>query len=165
MYRSNPLPPITRLEDHSQSRRCTRLRKQLRICFATVIARYHQGCTILKPFAEEIDLEKYFDIYDISDGDVTEALAGFSETEFDDAEALRGLKRLAARFDVTMKIFLCYLMALEADGGKLDFVRWTTAVEEIHELTVTTRDAEERLRRILSEEESMHVLQDLAASI
>merc|ERR1712144_60869 len=37
---SVPLPPISRLEDRSQSRRCARLRKQLRLCFAEVIPRY-----------------------------------------------------------------------------------------------------------------------------
>ena len=101
-----------------------------------------------------MDLEKYFDIYDISDTDFTEAMTGFSEGEFEDAESLRVLKIMAARFDITRKIFLCCLMALDADGGKPDFVRWTTAVEEIHGLASKTREAEERLRRILSEEES-----------
>ncbi|KUJ24081.1 uncharacterized protein LY89DRAFT_679325 [Mollisia scopiformis] len=154
---SNPLPPISRLEDRSQSRRCARLRKQLRLCFAIVIPRYHQGCAILKPFAEEMDLEKYFDIYDISDSDFTEAMAGFSENEIEDAESLRVLKILAARFDITRKIFLCCLMALDADGGKPDFVRWTTAVDEIQGLAAVTSEAEDRLLRILGEEESFPV--------
>lgn len=157
MRRSSPLPPISRLEDQSQSRRCARLRKQLRICFANVITRYHQACLVLKPCAEEMDLDKFFDIYDVSDSDFTDAMVGFSENEFEDAESLRVLKILAARFDVTRKIFLCYLMALEADGGKLDFVRWTAALDEIKELVATTGDAEERLRRILIEEESFPV--------
>lgn len=101
-----------------------------------------------------MDLEKYFDIYDISDSDFTEAMTGFSESEFEDAESLRVLKILAARFDITRKIFLCCLMALDADGGKPDFVRWTTAVDEIHGLAMVIGDAEDRLRRILNEEES-----------
>lgn len=119
--------------------------------------RYHQACTVLKPFAEEMDLEKYFDIYDISDSDFTEAMSGYSEAEFEDAESLRVLKIIAARFDITRKIFLCCLMALEADGGKPDFIRWTTAVDEIHALAIVTGEAEERLRRILGEEESFPV--------
>lgn len=102
-----------------------------------------------------MDLEKYFDIYDISDSDYMEAMAGYSATEFEDAESVRVLKILAARFDILRKIFLCCLMALDADGGKPDFLRWTTALDEIYELATVTGEAESRLRRILEEEESL----------
>lgn len=104
--------------------------------------------------AEEMDLEKYLDIYDISENDYSEAMLGYSEAEFDDAESVRVLKVLAARFYTTRKIFLCCLMALDANGGKPDFVRWSTAVDEIHGVSVVTGDAEQQLHRILSEEES-----------
>ncbi|KAH6709658.1 Mysoin-binding motif of peroxisomes-domain-containing protein [Leptodontidium sp. MPI-SDFR-AT-0119] len=154
---SIPLPPISRLEDRSQTRRCARLRKQLRLCFAQVIPRYKQACATLKPMAEEMDLEKYLDIYDISESDLSEAMLGYSETEFDDAESVRVLKILAARFYTTRKIFLCCLMALDAHGGKPDFARWSTAVDEIHGVGVVTGDAEQRLHRILSEEENFTV--------
>jgi len=154
---SVPLPPISRLEDRSQSRRCARLRKQLRLCFAEVIPRYVQACRILKPLAVEMDLEKYLDIYDISEGDFSEAMLGYSEAEFEDAESVRVLKILAARFYTTRKIFLCCLMALDANGGKPDFVRWSTAVDEIHSVGVVTSDAQECLLRILSEQENFPV--------
>ncbi|KAH7364606.1 Mysoin-binding motif of peroxisomes-domain-containing protein [Rhexocercosporidium sp. MPI-PUGE-AT-0058] len=154
---SVPLPPISRLEDRSQSRRCARLRKQLRLCFAEVIPRYNQACITLKPMAEVMDLEKYLDIYDISENDYSEALLGYSDTEFGDAESVRVLKILAARFYTTRKIFLCCLMALDAHGGKPDFVRWSTAVDEIHGVSVVTGDAEKRLHQILSEEENFPV--------
>lgn len=100
-----------------------------------------------------MDLEKYFDIYDISDADFAEAMCDHPATEFDDFESVRVLKILASRYDTTRRIFLCCLMALEADGGKPDFLRWTTAVDEMHGLAVETSMAEERLHRILGEEE------------
>jgi len=100
-----------------------------------------------------MDLEKYCDIYDINESDFSEVISGFAETEFDDAESLRVLKFLATRFHTTRKIFRC-LMALDAHGGKPDFLRWSTAVDEIHGVTLVTSEAEERLQRILSEEES-----------
>ena len=109
---------------------------------------------MLKPFTEELDLEKYYDIYDINDTDYEEAMLGYVESEFDDAESLRVLKILAARFHTTRKIFLCCLMALDAHGGKPDFLRWSTAVDEIHGVGLVSGEAENRLRRILSEEES-----------
>ena len=101
-----------------------------------------------------MDLEKYYDIYDISDVDFTEAMQSYSDAEFDDPESLKVLKFLSARFHTSRKIFLCCLMALDADGGKPDFLRWSTAVDEIHGVFAVTERAEERLRRILSDEES-----------
>ncbi len=101
-----------------------------------------------------MDLEKYYDIYDISDCDFTEAMSGYSEEEFEDSESVRILKILAARFYTSRKMFLCCLMALDAHGGKPDFNRWSTAVDEIHGVGVVTGDAEDRLCRILREEES-----------
>lgn len=148
------MPPISRLEDRSQTRRCARLRKALRLCFADVIPRYTQACVVLKPFAEELDLEKYFDIYDVSDTDFSEAMLGYSDTEFDDIESVRVLKILAARFHTARKIFLCCLMALDAHGGKPDFLRWSSAVDEIRGARAVTDEAEVRLREILTEEES-----------
>ncbi|PMD40150.1 hypothetical protein L207DRAFT_428475 [Hyaloscypha variabilis F] len=154
---STPLPPISRLEDRSQTRRCARLRKALHLCFADVIPRYNQACILLKPFAEELDLEKYFDIYDVSDTDFSEAMLGYSETEFEDTESVRVLKILAARFHIARKIFLCCLMALDAHGGKPDFLRWNSAFGEIRGVSAITTEAETRLREILTEEESFPV--------
>jgi hypothetical protein len=103
---------------------------------------------------EQLDLEKYYDIYDISDVDFSEAMLGYSETEFEDFESLRVLKILAARFHIIRKVLLCCLLALDADGGKSDFPRWSTAVEEIHKVREVTSEAEDRLSRVLGEEES-----------
>jgi hypothetical protein len=119
-----------------------------------MLPRYNQACTVLKPLAEQMDLEKYYDIYDISDIDYSEAMLGFSETEFEDPESLRALKVLAARFHTTRKIFLCCLLALQADGGKFDFPRWSTALEEISGISGITKESEGRLRLVLKEEES-----------
>jgi len=101
-----------------------------------------------------MDLDKYYDIYDISDIDFAEAMSGYREEEFDDNESLRVLKILAARFYMSRKILLCCLMALDAQGGKSDLMRWNIASEEMRAVTSITGQAEDRLHRILSEEES-----------
>lgn len=126
----------------------------MRLCFADTIPRYNQACAVLKLFAEELDFEKYLDIYDVSETDFSEAMLGYSETEFDDVESVRVLKILAARFHTARKIFLCYLMALDANGGKSDFIRWSGAIDEIRGVTAVTDEAEARLREMLAEEES-----------
>nr|XP_036585712.1 proliferating cell nuclear antigen [Colletotrichum truncatum]KAF6795763.1 proliferating cell nuclear antigen [Colletotrichum truncatum] len=151
---SAPLPPISRIEDRSQTRKCVRLRKALRTCLADVIPAYDQTVLVVKGFSEQLDLEKYYDIYDISDFDMSDAKQGFQENEFDDPESLRTLKILAARFHTIRKMFLCALLALDANGDSSDLLRWTTTVEALRTLNSVTQKAYERLRRLLSEEET-----------
>lgn len=146
------MPPVSRIEDY-QSRRCVRLRKTLRGCLANIIGASNHACNVLRPLAEQLDLEKYYDIYDISDLDMQEAALGYSDAEFEDPDSLRVLKLLAARFHTIRKIFLCCLLALDADGGKPDFPRWSAALDEIRGLSLVTGHADEQLRRILGEEE------------
>lgn len=152
--RSAPLPPISRIEDRSQTRRCSRLRKALKGRFSDMIESHMQACTAVKGFAEQVDLEKYHDIYDISDFDISDAMRGFSEKEFDDQESLRSLKIAAARFYTIRKLLLCSLLAFEAAGDNTDFLRWSTAVEGLKTLNQATSQGFERVRQLLSEEES-----------
>jgi hypothetical protein len=119
-----------------------------------MIENYMQISTAIKGFAEQVDLEKYHDIYDISDFDISDAMQGFSEKEFEDAESLRSLKIAAARFHIIRKILLCSLLAFEATGDNSDFLRWSTAVEGLKKLNEVTAHSFERIRHILSEEES-----------
>jgi hypothetical protein len=101
-----------------------------------------------------MDLEKYYDIYDISELDIKEAALGYREDEFDDPESLKVLKILAARLHVIRKTFLCCLLALDADGTKQDFARWSVALEELEAVNGPTKTAEDNMRRIMNETES-----------
>ncbi|KAK7427670.1 hypothetical protein QQZ08_005776 [Neonectria magnoliae] len=150
---SAPLPPISRIEDQSQTRKCVRLRKALKNSFSNMLQTYNQVCTIVNGFAEQTDLEKYYDIYDISDFDMSDAQRGFGDDEFDDPESLRTLKLLSARFYTLRKMFLCALLALDANGDANDLLRWTTAVESLRSLNAATNSASERVQSILSEEQ------------
>lgn len=151
---SAPLPPISRIEDQSQRRRCVRLRKALRKSFGEIISKYEQASSVIKGFSEQLDLERYYDIYDISDLDMADALQGYSEKEFEDMESLQTLKIVASRFHVMRKMFLCALMSTEAQGNETDFLRWTTVVESLRMLNETTTESYERIKSILSEETS-----------
>ncbi|KAH6997825.1 Mysoin-binding motif of peroxisomes-domain-containing protein [Ilyonectria sp. MPI-CAGE-AT-0026] len=151
---SAPLPPISRIEDRTQTRKCVRLRRALKNSFSGVLKTYHQMCTVVNGFAEQTDLEKYYDIYDISDFDMSDAQRGFDIDEFEDVESLRTLKILAARFYTLRKMFLCALLALDASGDANDLLRWTTAVESLRSVNATTNSTYDRLQTILSEEET-----------
>ncbi len=119
-----------------------------------MIENYMHVSLAIKAFAEQVDLEKYHDIYDISDFDISDAMRGFSDKEFDDPESLRSLKIAAARFHIIRKILLCSLLAFEAAGDNTDFLRWSTGVEGLKALNEVTSQSFEGVRRILSEEES-----------
>jgi len=119
-----------------------------------MIENYLQVLSVVKTFAQQVDLEKYHDVYDISDFDISDAMQGFSEQDFEDAESLRTLKIAAARFHTIRKIFLCSLLAFEATGDNTDFLRWSTAVESFRTLTEATTESIEKIRQILNEEES-----------
>lgn len=146
------MPPISRLEDRSQGRKCVRLRKALSTTFAGVLDAYTSTSTVVKGFSEQTELEKYYDIHDISDFDISDAMRGFDIDEFADRESLKTLKIVAARFHTTRKLFLCALLALEADGNGLDLLRWTTAVEALRDLNKCTEEACNKLQKILEEE-------------
>jgi hypothetical protein len=121
-----------------------------------MIENHMQVSSVVKVFAEQLDLEKYYDVYDISDLDISDAMQGFSEREFEDKESLRTLKIAAARFHTIRKITLCSLLAFEARGDSTDFLRWSTAVEGLRTLNEVTRQSYQRLHDILSQEESKH---------
>lgn len=155
---SAPLPPISRMDEKSQTRRCMRLRKALKASFAQCIPKYRQTMDVVKQFAAEMDLEKYHDVYDISDLDITDAMQGFSAECLDDMESLQAFKIAAARFHTLRKMFLCALLALKATVDNSDFLRWTTVAEGLRNLNEATSASYERVADVLREEESFPVV-------
>ncbi|KAF1951923.1 hypothetical protein CC80DRAFT_453401 [Byssothecium circinans] len=154
---SSPLPPISRIEEKGQARRCQRLRKSLHAAFAETVPVFAEQCGILKQLIEEEDLEKYLDVYDVSNPDLQEAAQGYSESEFQDAETLKVLRVLQYRLFTLRRVYLCSLLALEADGGKPDFARWSTVVESLLALAAKTGEWSEKFNRVLAEEEQFVV--------
>ena len=152
-HRSSPMPPVSRLEERSQSRRCARLRRTLLGSLATALPPLVEACATLRPLAIEVDRDKYYDIYELSVTDIQEAEVGFSEAEFEDPETIKALKILLYRLHTLRKITFCCLLALDADGGKADFARWGIAVAELNQLSFVSGAGEEKLRKILGEED------------
>ncbi|KAL3962046.1 hypothetical protein ACCO45_003569 [Purpureocillium lilacinum] len=125
--------------------------------WATPLKTYNHISSVVRAFSEQTELEKYYDMYDVTDLDMSDALQGFSEDEFDDPESLRTLKILAARFHTTRKMLLCALLAFDANGESTDLLRWSTAVESLRSLNKTTKESYLKMQSILSEEESFPV--------
>ena len=123
------------------------------MALSSVLESYIQVSTVVKGFAEQTDLDKYLDIYELGEFDISDANKGFDEEEFEDAEALRTLKILGSRFHTARRVFLCALLALDASGETQDLLKWTTAVEALRTLDSSTKGAYAKLRDILSAEE------------
>jgi hypothetical protein len=151
--RSSPLPPISRIEEKGQARRCQRLRKNLRAAYADIVPILAEQCRNLKQLIQEDDLEKYLDVYEISNPDMQEAALGYSESEFDDAETLKVLRILQYRLSILRRVYLCSLLAMEADGGKPDFARWSTVVDSMLNTARPVGEWSEKFNRVLAEEE------------
>jgi len=131
----------------------------LRTTFSECIPAIEDSCLRLRHLITEDDLEKYLDIYEIGPQDVQEATVGFNADEFEDNESLKALRMWQYRFTVLRKVFLCSLLSLEADGGRDDFGRWKTAVEQMERIAIVTGESAEKVNQILQEEEQFAVPQ------
>ena len=149
------MPPISRLEEQSQTRRCARLRRTLNSVLTNLITPYVEAYENLRPHATEIDFEKYCDIYEISQTDIQEA-AEFKlaeHNEIENRETLRALKINSQKLHLIKKLFLCSLLALDADGRKSDFARWSLAINAMQSLAYRSAEAAVDLDTILVEED------------
>lgn len=109
----------------------------------------------LKPFAATLDLAKYYDIYEISRTDLEDAelVANVEPAEIEDADTLQDLKVGLQKLHLLRKLVLCTLLALEADGSKSDFRRWSVAVEMMSSVTSLTAIMLSNIADVMGEEE------------
>lgn len=118
-----------------------------------MLERYILSQHTLQPLTDDINLAKYHDIYDISLEELAEAESSLNERETDDQYSLRALRTLFGRLYTVRKSILCCLLALGADGGGSDITRWSTAVEQMRDLTDVTGINIRRMASILNEED------------
>lgn len=115
---------------------------------------HNRACISLRHLVQEADLEKYYDIYDVQMADLEEAELGFDGNEdLGDLQSLRALKTLLHRLHTIRRVFLCSLLAIDADGGYADYTRWGLAVEQLRSLGNLIAELAGELRKMLAEEE------------
>ena len=153
--RSTPLPPISRLEESAQVRRCLRLRRTVSECLYTLLEKYVQAQRGIRALADSANLDKYYDIYEVTPGIIRDAEETLSERDADDQYSLRSLRALFARTHGIRKSILCCLLALKADGTGADIATWSAAVEEMCSLATVTGNQMVRIRNILEEQDRM----------
>ena len=132
-------------------------------CLPTLCSSHRRAFESLKLLTVDLDLEKYYDIYEISQSDIQEGgeLIVPEVQDEEDFDTLRYLKLRLQTLHLIRKLYLCSLLALDADGGKSDFSIWTTASDSMQSLTVETREMTSRIDTILYEEEGRPPLKRL----
>lgn len=119
-----------------------------------MLARYVQAQRALQPLTDSSNLEKYYDICDITMEELSEAELELADRASEDRYSLRALRDLFGRVYSVRKSVLCCLLGLSADGGVSDISRWTTATDEMRDLSKVTAASMQRMTRILGEEDS-----------
>ncbi|KUL86196.1 hypothetical protein ZTR_08402 [Talaromyces verruculosus] len=150
---STPLPPVTRLEETTQVRRCLRLRRAVSEGLSLVLDRYIQAQHTIGLLTDPSNLEKYYDIYEISMAELAEARSASLETTGEDQYSLKWLRIVFSRLYTMRQSILCCLLALKADGSGSDIPPWTSAVEEMRELATVTHEAANKIANILNEKD------------
>ncbi|KAL6715722.1 hypothetical protein ACLMJK_006683 [Lecanora helva] len=116
---------------------------------------YYAAYQGLKPYAIELDLEKYYDIYEISRTDMEDAkmVANVETTDMEETDSLQELKKGLQKLHLIRRLFLCTLLALNADGSKMDFQRWSSASKSMAGVSTITAKMTRTIDAIIGEEE------------
>ncbi|KAL8999460.1 MAG: hypothetical protein Q9169_001665 [Polycauliona sp. 2 TL-2023] len=156
---SSPLPPVTRLDETNQTRRCAQIRRALQRVMTSLTAAYYQAYEETNALATAVDLEKYLDIYEIGRSEVAEFEILKSTDQFSSSNdaSLKAFKIGLQRLHILRKLFFCSLLALGADGGKLDFARWSSATRIMDNLSAEIRKATQDVDETCGAEEGTSI--------
>ncbi|KAL8943132.1 MAG: hypothetical protein Q9216_001262 [Gyalolechia sp. 2 TL-2023] len=111
---------------------------------------YRMAFEETKSLAVEADLEKYYDIYEISRSEMQEAeeFQNMHAVDLGD-DTLKAFKIGLYKLYLARKLFYCSLLALGADGGKVDSAKWLSATKTMDTLTVEGSKATQDMEEIL----------------
>jgi hypothetical protein len=147
---------VTMFEDrpsHQQVRRCSRLRRLLHEIYAQSIPIIIKSCQALKDLVPLDDVERYMEIYEVSEADVQEAFSGAVVSEVDDQESLRALRAVHLRFAILRRVFMCSMLSLDANGNKRDLKSWSVMVATMEYLAIMTVEWVDRLNNMIKDDD------------
>jgi len=152
IFRSTPIPPISRLENNGQNVKCMQLRTAVRLSLLEIIPKYYQTALAIWGFAEQFQLAQLQSQYQFTLADVIER---YQQTDFDieigqDTEKLQSLKDVAFLFHDIRKVFLGGILALHTDGTESDRARYTAISDAFVELNAITRKSLGRVQEVLA---------------
>ncbi|KAI9825773.1 MAG: hypothetical protein M1826_006875 [Phylliscum demangeonii] len=148
-----PLPPISRIEERSHSRRCFKLRRNLRSALVQILPLVEEADHKLRPWANVGNLEKYFNIYDLDEMAIRSLHSSGQPSFGEDEESIKSLKASLHRFHNLRKLLLCVLLALPALNDHGDRERWALATASMSAVGGMLGECTANLRTTLLEEE------------
>lgn len=147
------MPPVSRLEEQGQSKRCMKLRKVLSACLLSALEQFVQAKRNLRRLADPAHLEKYYDICDFSTEELHHAESALAENPDEDKTSLRYLRDVFTKLYSARKATLCCLLALGAGSGGSGLNIWTTALEEMQQLAMNSGICLLRLTETLNDQD------------
>ncbi|KAL8740378.1 MAG: hypothetical protein Q9190_006916 [Brigantiaea leucoxantha] len=156
---SSPLPPVSRLEEQSQSKKCRRLRQILRKTLFALSISYREAFQRTRKLAVEIDLEKYSDIYEISQSDIQDAegIQNTYDCVLEDEYTLKGLKTALQSSHSLRKLLLCSLLAINSNGTKSDSAKWIAVTNTMDCLTREMNETVQEIDEMMGVEEDFSI--------
>jgi Mysoin-binding motif of peroxisomes len=130
-----------------------RLRRVVSESLSAVLERYIQAQHTIGLLTDPSNLEKYYDIYELSMEELAEARSASLEATVEDQYSLKCLRILFSRLYTVRKSILCCLLAIKADGCGSDIPPWTSAADEMRELATVTGEAANKIANILNEKD------------
>ena len=150
------MPPITRLDEQSAERRCLALRTQLAHSLQVIHAGYVAAHEVLRSLADAGDVNKYHEIYDITEQDAREGSLHFRSEGIDEGTSLRSLRSQLRRTFFARQLVLCDLLATSPQLESDDVPNWRTILQRISTLAEILHDATAAMSTTLTREDEKH---------
>ena len=150
------LPPISRLEEQNAERRCLVLRSQLARSLQAVHDGYVAAHESLRSLASAGDVNKYHEIYDISEQDVREVSSYPRPEGMDDGTSLKILRYHFRRAFLARQLVLCDLLAVSPQLESDDVKNWHDVLQQVSNLAALVHDATGAMSTSLTREDEKH---------
>jgi hypothetical protein len=150
------LPPVSRLEEQSAERRCLALRDQLARSLQALVSGYVAAHESLRSLANAGDLNKYHEIYDISEQDVQEVLSNSRPEAVDERTSLKTLRYCLRQAFVARQLVLCDLLAVSPQLERDDVENWRIVLQQVSTLAESLHASAAAMSSSLTREEEIH---------
>ena len=153
MQSSQPLPPVSRLEDVQVPASCRELRATLGHALTSSIIHSVQAHNEVQAFVRATDLRRYHDIYEVSMQDYADAVAIVNDAPLDTQKSLKGLRFLMRLHQFARKVLLCDLLALRSGSTWHNIHQWRLISQSLQELDVALTQLSQQLHRAVVDQE------------
>jgi len=151
---SHPLPPVSRIEERSDIRRCVKLREKLADALSSVIRQCVTTHHLFHDLVDSTDVRQYHEIYDISLQEYSAAVSISTQRPDELRGSLSELRLSYKTLILASKVLLCDLLALPPARSGRDRQQWIVVSSRMHNLAVILKSSAQEVGGTLVEEES-----------